>query len=123
MHYKRLDLQSCDMDSLQHIIDSYLENGGIIGKETLEQFRTVKTIEITTKKRFATDKANDIRTINAKKKIFDAVARINNNDMKMNYSTIAEVASVSPITVKKYLQYVTLDKPVKLSKNFISYYD
>ena len=28
--YRRLDLQSLDMDILQGVIDSYLENGGII---------------------------------------------------------------------------------------------
>jgi len=119
-NYKRLDLQSWDMDTLQRIIDDYVDNGGMIEAETLEQFKKIKTIEITDKKYFATEKANNTRVLNAKKKIFDAVMRINKNEMKMNYSTIAEVAKVSPITVRKYLQYVTLDKPVKLSKSFYS---
>ena len=71
--YRRLDLQSLDMDILQGVINSYLDNGGIISDETLKSFRAIKTINVSVEKRFATDKANDIRTLNAKKKIFDAV--------------------------------------------------
>ena len=105
----RLDLDTYQLEVLQKYINNIdvFEEDLIMFNEMKEIANNPKKIKHSTKKYSAAVTATEARTAKAKKKIQNAINILRMENKKITHYSIAKVAGVSYITVKKY---ITLDE-------------
>jgi len=106
----RLDLEECELNNLKELIkyaksyDELQEEELYFNEELLEKVQNPKKIKHSGKKALAAEIATEARTKQAKEKIQNAINILRMEDKKLTHYSIAKMAGVSYVTVKKYIK-------------------
>lgn len=101
----RINLDIYQLETLQKYIQNIenTEEDLITFNEVKEMINNPKKIKRSVKKMLAADTATAARTAKAKEKIQNAINILRMENKKITHYSIAKVAKVSYVTVKKYI--------------------